>query len=215
MSIFTKVIGIVGRTLPISGMLGYFLIAMAGAYIGYIVSEHFYTKNLNSMLKQEKTHLSNMLDQERRHREFLREYGKEREEAAYQSAQIIIDELEGHISALEVKTNTVTKEIIKYVPQGDTECNLRRGTVSLLNDAIRTANHYRGDGRSETTAISLAEKQTYSTVTQQAIIEDYIKLINQYGELAGKHDALIDWIKRNYPGLTTTTRTAREQGESP
>lgn len=84
---------------------------------------------------------------------------------------------------------TITEEVVRYVPDNP-DCDLRRGAVGLLNRAAR-----RDLPDSEHPALTDAEKQTPSTVTQPAAIGHCIGWARQYNELAGRCDALIDVIE--------------------
>jgi len=94
-----------------------------------------------------------------------------------------------NINKIKVKAEG---EVIRYV-QINNECDITRGAVRLLNQA-------RGSGDKQAmlhaTGIVDGQEHTSSTVTQRAEIEAHIECATQYGKLAAKNDALIDFITK-------------------
>ena len=89
-------------------------------------------------------------------------------------------------------TETVEIEVIKYVPQIQSNpslCNLTVGTECMLN--ARRANHL---PKAECGSLTDAEKQATSKITEAALIDADVQSSDQYAELAGRCDALIDVV---------------------
>src|SRR3990167_5021548 len=96
------------------------------------------------------------------------------------------------LSNLQVKTLNIQRdkifvkqEVIKYV-KDNSQCDLSRGAVSLLNSAR---------GVPETPVLTDAEKQTTSTITESAEIQYHADCATDYRQLAAEHDALVDFIE--------------------
>ena len=90
----------------------------------------------------------------------------------------------------EVITETVEKEVRKYVPENqniNSSCNLTVGAECLLN-----ASRQNLLPEIECGSLTDAEKQTASEITEAALIDADIQCADQYAELASRCDALID-----------------------
>ncbi|MCW8830670.1 MAG: hypothetical protein OQK32_04015 [Gammaproteobacteria bacterium] len=92
----------------------------------------------------------------------------------------------------EVITETVEKEVQKYVPENqniDSSCSLTVGVVCMLD--ARRQNLL---PEIECGSLTDAEKQTASEITEAGLISADIQCADQYAELAGQCDALIDVV---------------------
>ena len=92
----------------------------------------------------------------------------------------------------EIITKIIEIEVPKYVPviqKDDSACNLTVGTECMLN--ARRANRL---PEAECDAFTEAEKQTASKITEAAFIAADLQCADQYAELAGRCDALIDVV---------------------
>lgn len=185
-------LGLLGKMTGGSGMLilPIVLAATGGWYLGHRVATADWQEQYLQLIK--------MGEEDR---QYYEEYMALRVNNANEVAQVIIDSLQDSLQNLEAKTRQSTREIIKYVPapEDPAECRYTRGAVSLLNNAIDAANASAADQPNDT-PLSATEKQTPSTLTQRALVEEYLRLVESYGELAQTHDALVSWLKENYPG---------------
>jgi hypothetical protein len=99
-----------------------------------------------------------------------------------------------HIEA-EAKTQIVYKTIIKEVPKyvpviqaSDSDCNLSRGSVRLLNNAI-------ADQIPESTTGDHEADKAASDVREADLISHSQESINQYNQVKNQCTALMDWVK--------------------
>jgi hypothetical protein len=95
----------------------------------------------------------------------------------------------------EAKTRTVYKTIIKEVPKyvpiiqaSDSACNLSRGTVRLLNNAIADQLPKSATGADEA-------DQAASDVREADLINHSQESIDQYNQTMNQCNALMDWVK--------------------
>jgi hypothetical protein len=89
----------------------------------------------------------------------------------------------------EIVYQTVTKEVIKYVPKVqiiNSECNLTLGTVRMLNTNIRNE-------MPSTPSTTIAENSTSSTITGKGSIDFTNDIINKYNKMAIQCNSLIDY----------------------
>lgn len=178
-------------------LIAYILTALVAGGASHWLSETFYAKELNKILS---AHVEE-LRQEVKTREFVRDYNAKREKDAYDKSQLIVESLLSHIDNLEVVTNVVEKEIIRYIKEptqaNNYSCNLDDNVRLLLEEAIGKANSYRADSN-KNTPIPVEKIQTNSSLTRQDIVTAYLRLIEQYGGLAASHDSLVDYLNINY-----------------
>lgn len=95
----------------------------------------------------------------------------------------------------EAKTQTIYKTIIKEVPKyvpiiqaSDSDCNLSRGSVRLLNNAI-------ADQLPETATGADEADKAASDVREADLISHSQESINQYNQIKNQCNALMDWVK--------------------
>lgn len=94
---------------------------------------------------------------------------------------------------IEYKYEQITTEVPKYI-KDNRQCDLTRGAVSLYNDA---ADPEKQLPENIDTALTNAEEQTPSTISQRAATKHCIGWAEQYNELAKQHDSLIDVLLKN------------------
>lgn len=91
----------------------------------------------------------------------------------------------------QIVYKTIIKEVPKYVPviqSSNSDCNLSRGTVRLLNNAI-------ADQLPEAAAGAHEADKAASDVREADLIDHSQESIHQYNQTMNQCNALMDWVK--------------------
>lgn len=123
------------------------------------------------------------------------------EDQAAEAAQKVRDlarerQFQATVDALQSQKDTLQRTLnAKTDP--DPDCRVALGDVRMLDDA-GTAGSGGGSAPqpADPAVVAAYQEQAPSAVTCRALVSDEITVREQYGELAARHDGLVDWVQK-------------------
>lgn len=174
----TAVTGLFGSKSTLIAMLISLLVGAYGAY--WIMDTH---------QKAERTEVAEKaLQREQQIRQEVIDKYEKVAEISTQRELTLIQQL----NDIKLREKSNPEEVKTYV-KDNPECNLLRGTVSLLNDTRVTSGIA---GLPQTPTLTDAEKRTASTVTQREEIQYHAQCRAEYSKVSARCNQLIDWFER-------------------